>query len=201
MSFKMSGSDFAKSRVVSYLKRNIGDYIRMYESEYGGEESWLIEPHEDRWYKYDASKIDAFPMMFVVITRTNSITRIGYTDNFDPEYRCEYATRVYVWDKGIDAEDAVKRRDVYMNILRMCLLDDQSLSEYSELIGNEVVFDEGTMIEEYSDVVNSDGPSSRAMAGGFIGFNMTIVEVLERKPLSVDNATFEVEVDRMDWDA
>ena len=104
----------------------------------------------------------------------NALTRDSYTSNMDPVYRVDYVMRTYVWVKDDDSEQCTAKRDRLMTVVRSSFLDSPSLNRCALNEGFDVVVDEGSIREEYSDLTLIKG--ERVMAGGHNRETPTILE-------------------------
>jgi hypothetical protein len=65
-----------------------------------------------------------------------------------------------------------------MTVVRSAFLDSPSLNRCALNEGFDVVLDEGSIREEYSDLTMIKG--ERVMAGGYVAYTLTIEEKVER---------------------
>lgn len=186
----MEGPASAKTFVANYLKGDLKARCAAYRNHWSIPEELLEEP--TTYLTYAAPSLEhmteELPACYTVIISTPSLVRGDYTDTLDPIYTVNYEARTYVWVKGSGMEEATAKRDNLMTVVRTALLDHQCLQAAdTENLG--VKFDEGTMREEFSDLIPVKG--DRYAAGGYISYTMTISETVTR-PTSGEVTDFQI---------
>jgi hypothetical protein len=144
--------------------------------------AWNVDdenlPEPLKYLVYEPVALDRWPTLITVLISMNGLTRDGYSTNMDPVYRVDYAMRTYVWVKDDDSEQVTAKRDRLMTVVRSSFLDSPSLNRCALNEGFDVVLDEGSIREEYSDLTMIKG--ERVMAGGYVAYTLTIEEKVER---------------------
>lgn len=176
----MQGPASAKKFVADYLKGDLESRCAAYRNHWGVAEEFLTHPVT--YLTWAAPSLEymteELPACYTVIISTTGLNRGDYTEQLDPIYTVSYEARTYLWVKQDDAEQATKTRDNLMTVTRAALLDHQCLNAVALAENNRVKFDEGTMREEYSDLIPLKG--NRYAAGGYISYTMTVDEIVTR---------------------
>jgi len=171
----MYGPAPVKKFVNDYLMADLPERLRTYRNAWNLDDERLPEPAE--YLTYEPIAIDAWPMVYTVLISTNSIVREDYTAGFDPLYLIRYSLRTYVWVRGDDSELATDTRDRLCTVLRSSLLDHQCLSA-ADITGSQVLVDEGSIREEYSDLTLLKG--ERILAGAYCAYDINLYEAVVR---------------------
>ncbi len=191
----MQGPHSAKKFVTDYLRsdlpRRISDYryARRAEGEWFLDDSTLPDPAQ--YLFYEPVALDEWPTIITLVMSTNNMSRSDYTSIMDPLYRVNYAMRTYVWVRAEGSEEVTLMRDRLTTVVRSALLDYPCLKANDPAQYLEVMIDEGTMREEFSDLTLLKG--DRVMAGAYISYEMVVNERITREPLGTVNE-FDVEV-------
>jgi len=172
----MQGAYRAKEFVNEYLREDLPDRLLTYRNAWNVDDENLPEPV--KYLVYEPVALDRWPTLITVLISMNGLTRDGYSTNMDPVYRVDYAMRTYVWVKDDDSEQVTAKRDRLMTVVRSSFLDSPSLNRCALNEGFDVVLDEGSIREEYSDLTMIKG--ERVMAGGYVAYTLTIEEKVER---------------------
>lgn len=172
----MQGAYRAKEFVNEYLREDLPDRLLTYRNAWNVDDENLPEPI--KYLVYEPVALDRWPTLITVLISMNGLTRDGYSTNMDPVYRVDYAMRTYVWVKDDDSEQVTAKRDRLMTVVRSAFLDSPSLNRCALNEGFDVVLDEGSIREEYSDLTMIKG--ERVMAGGYVAYTLTIEETVER---------------------
>ena len=183
----MQGAHAAKNFVNEYLKkdlpRRIDDYryARRAEGEWYLDDATLPTPAAENFLIYEPIALDTWPTIITLAMSTSSMTRWDYTPVMDPQYRVIYSMRTYVWVRTEGSEEATIMRDRLTTVLRSSLLDHPCLQANDPSKFLEVMIDEGTMREEFSDLTLLKG--DRVLAGAYISYDMAINERITRQPI------------------
>lgn len=180
----MEGPASAKKFVADYLMADLPVRVPKYRNHWGIAEEFLEVPNT--FLTYAAPSLEHMtqdqPSCYTVITSTPLLRRGDYTDNLDPIYTVNYEARTYVWVRQEGMEQATTSRDNLMTVMRAALLDRQCLLAAGQAShGVTVKLDEGTMREEFSDLIPAAG--QRWWAGGYISYTMTIEEIVTRETI------------------
>lgn len=187
------GAWTAKALVNDYLKWDIPQRIMAFRSEWQLDDSRLPTP--EHFHMYEPPAIDHWPMLITIQFGTSRLERIDYFDGINPVYRCTYSMRTYVWVKQDTPEEATETRDRLTAVLRSAFLDSQCFQRFTEGTQRnlyEVVLDEGSMREEYSDVTYVKG--NRVVSGAYISYNLMLDEAVMRRKIG-DVAAIDVTYD------
>lgn len=177
----MSGPWSAKQYVTSYLQwdmpRRIGSYRNL----------WQLDdrrlPLPAAYYAYEPPAIDVWPLLITVQLSTQRMSRIDYTDGLNPVYRCTYGMRTYLWVRQDSAEMVTETRDRLTTVLRASLLDRPCLVAGDLHAGHDLLLDETTVREEFSDITYVKG--ERAVAGSYISYDLSLNEAIVREDIAV----------------
>jgi len=191
----MIGAWAAKQFVTEYLEQDLPERVQDYRN--------LLQLDDDRlavptvYHNFEPASLlngtDDFPVCYTVITSTRGLERVDYDGNLDPHYRVAYAARTYVWDLQPSEAEVTESRDTLLMVVRTALLDHQCLL-HADNLHREVKIDEGTMIEEYSDIDAAKAQMWRA--GAYVAYDITLNEKVTRRSLgTVDN----IRVEASNW--
>lgn len=175
----MDGPASAKRFVAEYLKADLPTRCAKYRNHWNISEEFLSSPLSFLTWAAPSLEhmTEELPACYTVIISTSRLARGDYTDTLDPIYTVNYEARTYVWVRHDGPEQTTESRDNLMTVVRSALLDHQCL-QAADVDNAGVRFDEGTMREEFSDLIPSKG--TRWAAGGYISYTMTIDEVVTR---------------------
>lgn len=176
----MSGPWSAKQYVSLYLKSDIPRRIIGYRNLWQLDDRRLPTP--EAYFPYEPPAIDVWPMVITVQLSTPSIERADYADGLNPVYRCTYNMRTYLWVRQDSAEMVTESRDRLLTVLRSALLDRPCLVAGDTHSEHDILIDETTMREEYSDITYVKG--ERAVAGGFLSYDLSLYEAIVRSDIA-----------------
>lgn len=180
----MQGPHKAKEFVNLYLESDLPDRLIKYRNAWNLDDEELPEPK--KYLAYEPVAIDAWPTLITVAISMNGLTRSDYTRLYDPRFRVDYTMRTYIWVKDDQSDLATLKRDRLTTVLRSALLDGPSLNQCGDLEGLEVMIDESSIREEYSELTLIKG--ERVMAGAYLGYTLTVTET-SRIPVIANSAT------------
>jgi hypothetical protein len=187
----MQGAWRVKSFVNDYLKKDFPDRLLVYRNQWNLDDESLPDPAE--YLTWEPIAIDAWPTLITVALSMSGLERVDFNSLTDPIYGVNYSMRTYVWVRDESPEMCTAKRDRISTVLRSSLLDSQCLDVYSQADSLEVMIDEGSIREEYSDLTLLKG--ERVMAGAYIAYNVRITEVVKVDPVGfLDNISTEVNV-------
>ncbi len=201
----MHGAQFAKEYVNNYLKSDLP--VRLTEYRNGWDVDTTKLPDPIKYLTWEPIAIDTWPTIITVVVSTSNMERIGWSVDAPPapEYRVDYVMRTYIWTKSNGAELVTYMRDRLTTVCRAALLDRPCLKATDERDTWKVEIDESSLREEFSDLTLVKG--DRVMAGAYLGYNLSINEVVDRAPVgkvkeegiqigvknvSVDNASLDL---------
>lgn len=171
------GAHKAKEFVNTYLESDLPDRLITYRNSWNLDDEELPEPL--KYLAYEPVAIDHWPTLITVVISMNQLTRSDYTFIMDPRFRVDYTMRTYIWVKDDNSELCTLKRDRLTAVLRSALLDGPSLNRCGTEENLEVIIDENSIREEYSELTLIKG--ERVMAGAYIGYTLTLTELLKRK--------------------
>lgn len=177
----MSGPWSAKQYVTAYLKWDLPRRLVDYRNLWQLDDSRLPTP--TAFYPYEPPAVDHWPMVITVQMSTTRMERQDYTDGANPVYRCTYALRTYLWTREDSAERVTETRDRLTTVIRTSLLDRPSLNTGDPTAKLDLLVDETTMREEFSDITYVKG--DRALAGSYISYDLSLYEAITRRDLFV----------------
>lgn len=175
----MYGAQFAKDYVNTYLSSDIPIRIIDYRNGWNVDDAELPTPA--LYLTYEPIALDVWPTIITVAMSTNRLERIGYSSN-NPLYRVNYTMRTYVWVRDIGSQEVTLMRDRFTTVVRSALLDYPCLKANDTQDNFRIQIDEGSMQEQFSDLTLLKG--DRVLAGAYIAYDLSIDEVVDRKPLS-----------------
>jgi hypothetical protein len=183
------GAHKAKEFVNTYLESDLPDRLITYRNSWNLDDEELPEPL--KYLAYEPIAIDHWPTLITVVISMNQLTRSDYTFVMDPRFRVNYTMRTYIWVKDDSSELCTLKRDRLTAVLRASLLDGPSLNRCGTEENLEVMIDENSIQEEYSELTLIKG--ERVMAGAYLGYTLTLTEILKRKVVrdSVDEIDVE----------
>jgi len=170
----MQGPHKAKYFVNSYLESDLPGRLVKYRNSWNLDDEELPEPL--KYLAHEPIAIDHWPTLITVAIAMNGLERNDYTSVFDPQFFFNYTMRTYIWVKDDDSELCTLKRDRLTTVLRSALLDAPSLEQCGASDHLEVMIDESSIREEYSDLTLIKG--ERVMAGSYLGYTLRINEVL-----------------------
>lgn len=180
----MQGPHKAKEFVNLYLESDLPDRLIKYRNAWNLDDEELPEPR--KYLAYEPVAIDAWPTLITVAISMDGLERTDYTRLYDPRFSVAYTMRTYIWVKDDQSDLATLKRDRLITVLRSAILDRPSLNQCGDAEGLEVMIDESSIREEYSELTLIKG--ERVMAGAYLGYTVTIVET-SRIPVIASSAT------------
>jgi hypothetical protein len=183
----MFGAHYSKQYVNNYLKNDIPVRIVDYRNGWNLDDATLPTPVS--FFTYEPIALDTWPTIITVAMSTNRMERIGYA-GINPLYRVNYSMRTYIWVRDIGSEEATLMRDRLTTVVRSALLDYPCMRATDPQSTFKAMIDESTMQEQFSDLTLLKG--DRVMAGAYLSYDLSIDEVVERRPLgTVSNVELE----------
>lgn len=181
----MEGAYRAKYFVNTFLKKDIPQRVFEYRNGKRPEGQWFLDdetlPTPENFLIYEPIALDVWPTIITLVMSSSNMTRTDYVpDLMDPLYRITYSMRTYVWVRAEGAEECTVMRDRLTTVVRSSLLDHPCLRANDPDNYLEVLIDEGSMREEFSDLTLLKG--DRVLAGAFISYDMTVNERVTRRP-------------------
>lgn len=178
----MQGAHNAKIFVTEFLKNDLPSRIDDYRYAHRDEGKWYLDdetlPTPTQYLIYEPLTLDDWPTIITLVMSTTNIVRGDFTNVYDPQYRVTYSMRTYVWVRAEGADECTLMRDRLTTILRAALLDHPCLKANDPENFLEVMLDEGTIREEFSDLTLLKG--DRFLAGSYISYDLTLNERITR---------------------
>lgn len=174
----MHGPHFAKSYVTEYLRQDIPRRLVSYRNGWNLDDITLPTPVQ--FLNYEPLGLDEWPTIITVAISMPGLERQGY-DRGNPEYRVNYSMRTYVWVKTEYPDLATLMRDRLTTVIRSALLDYPCLKATDTRQSFQVMIDESSIREEYSDLTLLKG--DRVLAGSYVGYELSINEIVMREPI------------------
>jgi hypothetical protein len=134
----------------------------------------------EKFFTYEPLALDAWPTIITVAISTTRFDRMGF-DGPDPLYRVNYAMRTYVWCRAIGPDEATIARDRLTAVVRSALLDYPCLQAVDPRQSFQVMIDENSMREEFSEITLLKG--DRVLCGAYVGYDLGINEVVTRQDI------------------
>jgi hypothetical protein len=100
----------------------------------------------------------------------------------DPIYRVTYSMRTYIWTKTEGSEAVTLMRDRLTTVVRSALMDKPCLTRYDSSFDAEVMVEESSIREEFSDLTLIKG--DRVLAGAYLGYDLILNEVIYRDQIA-----------------
>lgn len=189
----MQGPHKAKLFVNSYLESDLPDRLISYRNAWNLDDEELPEPL--KYLAYEPIALDHWPTLITVAISMDNLTRSDYTRIYDPRFDVNYSMRTYIWVKDDNSELCTLKRDRLTTVVRSALLDGPSLNRCGTETYLEVMIDEGTIREEYSELTLIKG--ERVMAGSYLAFTLRVNELV-KKPILAEQATT-IDVDEFNF--
>jgi hypothetical protein len=181
----MQGAHLAKSFVTKYLEGDIPSRIDDYRYGRLTGTKWNLDnetlPEPVTFLSYEPVALDRWPMVITVAISASNFNRGDYNLTRDPIYNVTYSMRTYVWARATGSEECTLMRDRLITVIRAALLDYPCLKANKPEEYLEVMIDDTSMREEYSDLTPIKG--ERYLAGAYIGYDMVVREIIARKTL------------------
>lgn len=198
----MQGPHSARKFVTDYLKMDLPRRVDDYRNARRAEGEWYLDdntlPTPEKFLIYEPTALDTFPTIITLAMSTTGVSRLDYTPVMDPLYRVSYSMRTYIWVRADGDEEATLMRDRLTTVVRSSLLDRPCLMANDPSKYLEVMIDEGTLREEFSDLTLLKG--DRVLAGSYISYDLQINERITREPLGVVDE-FQVEIEQFSMEA
>lgn len=176
--YLMHGPHFAKSYVSDYLQNDLPRRVVRYRN--GWDISSTELPMPEKFLTHEPLALDTWPTIITVAISTSRFERLGF-DGPDPLYRVNYVMRTYVWCRAVGPDEATIARDRLTAVVRSALLDYPCLQAVDPRQSFQVMIDEGSMREEFSEITLLKG--DRVMAGAYIGYDLGINEIVTRQDI------------------
>ena len=181
----MSGSRTAKQFVTNYLAADLPSRLVNYRNYWNLTADQLPDPV--MYANYEPFALDRWPTIITLVMGTDSIERVGYSGVGEPQLHVAYDMRTYVWIRATGTQVVTDQRDNLTTVVREALMDHPSLSAYDTDVPCSPKIDEGTIVEQFSDLTLIKG--ERLLAGSFIGYTLTLDETITADTLGIVQST------------
>jgi hypothetical protein len=172
----MHGAQWAKYYVNQYLTADLPSRINRYRSGWNLDSKELPTP--EFFLTYEPIALDHWPTIITVCIGTSPFERMMQGRQGDPLYRVTYSMRTYVWTKTEGSEAVTLMRDRLTTVLRSSLMDKPCLKRYDIETNADILIDESSLREEFSDLTLIKG--DRVLAGSYLGYDLILNEVIYR---------------------
>lgn len=190
----MRGPWAAKRYVNSYLEWDLPRRLVRYRNLWQMDDERLPTPK--KYTIWESIALDEWPTVTTVQLSMNGAERIDYSDGLNPVYRCTYPMRTYVWVRAETAERVTEIRDSLATVIRAALLDRPCFIAGDQHNDHEMLLDETTLREEYSELTFVKG--DRVIAGAFVGYDLSMNEVVSRDNIATLSQV-DLTVEELDW--
>ena len=189
----MRGPKTVRDALSTFLSTAVPAQIAIARAQWNLDERSLPEP--SRYDAYEPYALDEYPLMGIVITNASNF-RLNDIDAYaQRQYRATYAVRLFTWVRTpLDYDgDNLDENGAASHATTLRLRDDLSACVRAALLGTSslgsdyLMWDEGSLSEEYSDATGIKG--DRFIAGVTHIFNVQVDESLYLPPIGMDNET------------
>lgn len=176
----MHGAQWAKYYVNNYLVSDLPNRINRYRSGWNLDSTELPTP--EFFLTYEPIALDHWPSIITVCLATSPFDRLMQGRQGDPLYRVTYSMRTYIWTKTEGSEAVTLMRDRLTTVVRSALMDKPCLTRYDSIYDAEVMVEESSLREEFSDLTLIKG--DRVLAGAYLGYDLILNEVIYRDQIA-----------------
>jgi hypothetical protein len=174
----MHGAHYAKQFVTDYLRSDLPSRLISYRNGWNLDDQLL--PNPVKYLSYEPIALDEWPTIITVAISSSGYERIGH-QGLHPEYRILYNMRTYVWVRDEGSEAVTIMRDRLTTVLRSALLDRPCLRAQDPRDSFQVMIEEGSVREEFSDLTLLKG--DRVLAGAYVGYELYMNEIVAREDI------------------
>lgn len=170
-----------KKFITDYLAADLPERLVAFRNAWQLDDLRLPDPV--KYLAFEPIGLDEWPMIHTVQMNTRLMQRVDYENySTDPVYRITYNMRTYIWVRGETAEETTESRDRLTVVVRSALLDHPSMVKSEDLyfpsVTSEVMLDETSLREEYSDLTYVKG--QRVVAGAYLAYEFSLNEPIRR---------------------
>jgi hypothetical protein len=196
----MEGPWQAKKFVTEYLASDVPSRLVSFRNTWQMDSEVLPDPVY--YLSYEPAGLDSWPTIITVQLNTSGFTRTDMVNfSTDPNYRATYNMRTYIWVRGEGPEQTTETRDRLTTVIRSALLDHPAMqaseSGYFPSLDADVLLDETTLREEYSDLSYAKG--DRVIAGAYLAYEFSLNEQILRTK-NGDVTEFEINTVPLTWE-
>ena len=191
----MQGAWLAKKFVTDYLASDVPSRLNSHRNAWQMDSERLPDPA--LYLSYEPAALEIWPTVITIQMNASQFDRTDYVNwSTDPNYRVTYNLRTYIWVRGEGPEETTETRDRLTAVIRSSMLDHPAMMAsapgFFPYTDADVLVDEGTMREEYSDITYAKG--DRAIAGAYLAYEFALNEQITRTKLGdveqIDIETF-----------
>lgn len=175
----MHGAQWAKYYVNQYLVNDMPTRLAQYRSGWNLDDRELPEPA--LYLTHEPIALDHWPSLITICIAASPFERMMQGFQGDPMYRVTYNMRTYIWVKTEGSEAVTIMRDRLTTVLRSALLDKPCLNRHDTVFDTDVMIEESSLREEFSDLTLIKG--DRVLAGAYLGYDLILNEVIYREQL------------------
>lgn len=173
----LRGATAVRQAVIEYLGVTVPEIVDMARTEWELDEYHL--PYPVAYDAYEPYALDKWPLIGVNVVQAEEFFRRSYEDAMSQRYLVQYTVRVFTWVRTPMDENEVPIEPEYSQSLR--LRDDLAAVVRAALLRsgclgypNNILFDEGSLSEEYSEATGLKG--DRFVAGVIHSFQIRFDE-------------------------
>lgn len=173
----LRGATAVRQAVIDYLEVTVPEIVDLARNEWELDEYQL--PYPVAYDGYEPYALDKWPLLGVNVVQAEEFNRRSYEDAMTQRYLVQYTVRVFTWvrtpmdenDIPIEPEysESLRLRDDLAAVVRASLLRSGCLGH-----PNNILFDEGSLSEEYSEATGVKG--DRFVAGVIHSFQIRFDE-------------------------
>lgn len=191
----LRGATAVRRVVAGYLEATVPDVVAQARADWHLDAQQL--PLPVAYDAYEPYALDRWPLLGVTVAQAGKFDRIDYHPDMSQRYLAQYTVRVYTWVRTPVDENDIALEPEYGETIR--LRDDLAACVRSSLLASgclgqpqSVLFDESSLVEEYSDTDPVKG--NRFIAGVIHTFSMTYDESVPIPSIgTVDSIIVDVE--------
>lgn len=173
------GATVVRDAVVDYLSTTVPVIVDQARAQWTVDEYAL--PYPVKYDAYEPYALDRWPLLGVNVVQADMFDRLHYDDAMSQQYMASYTVRVFTWvrtpmdenDIPLEPEysESIRLRDDLAACVRAALLRSGSLGQ-----PGAILFDEGSLTEEYSEATGVKG--DRFVAGVVHSFRIRVDETI-----------------------
>lgn len=173
----LRGATAVRAAVIDYLANTVPGVVDSARTEWEVDEYQL--PYPVAYDAYEPYALDRWPLIGVNVVQAEDFNRRSYEEAMSQRYLVQYTVRVFTWVRTPMDENEVPIEPEYSESLR--LRDDLAAVVRAALLTSgclghpeNILFDEGSLAEEYSEATGVKG--DRFVAGVVHSFQIRFDE-------------------------
>jgi hypothetical protein len=206
MSEIMDGAWSAKKFIVNYLAEDIPNRMIAYRNRWNLDDVRLPTP--SKFLGFEPPALDEWPCIYTLQAAARDFERADFNADMEVIYSVTYTMRTYVWARDVglpegpsSAEQVTEIRDRLTTVVRAALLDHPSMQKAASIyfpeLDVDILMDETSLREEYSDVTYAKG--DRAIAGAYLAYDFRCYERIQRRTIGTASS-YEISTVPLEWD-